>query len=450
MTAPARKSRSSAREIAEAPIVAAPALAEITRNLREARREIERRPIDEVLRVLASVADSWLSASSPWRERAEHILPKACGFSPQMVRLALPWMIEPLGASAIGDLLDRELGTRARLDRFAGGRRVRGPRLIVQVLSGNLPGLAAAPVATALALKSAVLVKTASGDRIFPALWSASIAALDPALGACARAVYWPGGDRECEAKAFEAAELVVASGGDAAIAELRSRSTGRFIGHGHKVSFALVGRETLDDPHLAHSAAAAIALDVAIWDQRGCLSPQLCFVEGDFASALRFAELLAPDLDRMAREVPPGKASLEENLAVRRFRDDIEWPQTGRPGGTLLAPKDSLDWSIAVEREPRFFPTPLRRSLRVLPIRGENELRAVLAPARRHLEAAGLAVVQSRRRAWSELLGSAGVHRVCDVGHMQRPSLAWAQGGRPRIADWVEWCIDDDSEQSR
>ena len=61
----------------------------------------------------------------------------------------------------------------------AHGRRALGPPLIVHVLSGNIPGLAAVPVLLSLAVKSAVLIKPAAGDPLFPELLAASIAEVD-------------------------------------------------------------------------------------------------------------------------------------------------------------------------------------------------------------------------------------------------------------------------------
>lgn len=437
-------SAAPARRDAEAILVDAGELARAIERVVAAQRELETRPLSDILDVLRRVVESWLEPDSPWRRRAESLLPEACGFSPAMVRFALPWMLEPLRGPALGELLERELGDSAVLDRFVRGRRARGPDLIAHVLSGNLPGLAAIPVATALAIKSAVVVKAASGDRVFPRLWASSIAEADPVLGACAAAVYWRGGDRGCETTAFDAAGLVVAHGSDGAIAELGARCPARFIGHGHRISFAVVSRETLEDRRLADRAAAGLALDVAVWDQRGCLSPQLCFAEGDFVSACRFAEILAVHFERLHTELPPGQASLEEDLAVRRFRDEAEWRTVGTRRALLLTAKQSLDWSVAVEPELRFVPTPLRRSLRVLPFADVGQLCSILRPARHHVEAAGVGAAQTRAAAFGEVLASAGVHRVCTLGRMQRPSLSWAPGGRPRIGDWVTWTTDE------
>jgi hypothetical protein len=209
-------------------------------------------------------------------------------------------------------------------------------------------------------------------------------------------------------------------------------------------VSFALVGAEMLEHARLADDAAARLALDVAIWDQRGCLSPQLCFVEGDFAAAHRFAERLAIHFDRLLEQLPPGRAAVDEDLAVRRFRDDAEWRRIGGEQAELLCRSDSLDWTIVVEPRPGFMPTPLRRSLRVYPVADFDCLRPLLQPARRHLAAAGMALPNERVHAMREPLAALGVHRLCAVGRMQRPTLEWTQDGRRTAGDWVSWSNDD------
>jgi hypothetical protein len=399
-------------------------LTSIIARLRAAQARLAQRSTGDVLGSLEAVVTEWLEPDSPWRQEAEARLPEATGFSAPMIRYALPFTIEPLRAPAIAELLARELG----------GREPRGPVVIAHVLAGNLPGLAAVPIALSLAIRSAALVKPGRGDRVFPEVFARSIAAADPELGACVAVRYWPGGDRACEAAVCDGAELVVASGGDTSIADLRARCRARFIGHGHRVSFAIVTRE-----HAVDAAAAdALALDASLWDQRGCLSPQLCFVEGDFAAAERFAAQVAAALARWAARLPPGATSLDEQAAVRRFRDEAEWSGIARGTAVLHAPRDSLAWAVAIEREPVFRPTPLCRTVRVMPVANPDDLPAVLAPARAVLEAAGVAAPPERRPALEALLGRSGVHRVCALGRMQRPPLAWPQGGRPRVADWV------------
>jgi hypothetical protein len=405
-----------------------------TERLRQAQQRLQRRSSESILATLDNVVQEWLRPGSPWMRRAQEILPAATGFSDAMIQHALPFQMAPIRAPHLRSLLDEEIGEKAfRIDR---PNEI--PNLIVHVLPGNLPGLAAIPVALSLSLRSAALVKAASGDRVFPTLWAQSISEVDAELGACVAVSYWTGGDHRCEEVAFAAADLVVASGDDRSVDDARRRCPTRFIGHGHRISFAVVTRESVADAPLADEAAEGLGLDVALWDQRGCLSPQVCFLEGTFEEAGRFAMRLADAFDRHARLLPPRKLSVEEQIAVRRFRDEAEWENISGRRCDLFRPNESLDWSITVEAEPIFRPTPLCRSLRILPLRDIAEIDDALQPARPFLQGAGLACPTSRQEVIVHLLTRAGVSRISPLGEMQKPPLNWRQGGRPRIADWV------------
>jgi hypothetical protein len=412
----------------------------IAGELHAAQARLSRRPVDEILAAINAAVSIWLDPESEWRRTAERLLPDAAGFSPEMVRFALPWMLEPLRAPALQYVLDVELGDRRVLDGFVHGRFAGAPLLILHILSGNLPALAAAPIALSLAIKSSALVKAARGDRVFPALFARSLAEVDVELGACVATCYWTGGDRDHEASAFAAADLVVASGNDATLADIRTRCNTRFIGHGHKVSFALVAAEALRSAALARSAARGVALDVSVWDQRGCLSPQLCFVEAAFDEACAFAQLVAGELAALAERLPPGPKTAAEHVAVRRFRDEARWARLAGGRALVMAAEGSTDWTVVVEHLPSFRPTPLCRSLRVLPVCDLADLPRILAPVRPLLEGAGLALPAERAARIDSLLAAAGVHLTLPLGAMQRPPLLWPQGGRPRVADWVTW----------
>jgi len=375
-----------------------------------------------VVATLSAVVDDWLAPDSPWLARAVALLPDATGFSAPMIRHALPTMIEPLRAPSLADLVLREAGER------------RAPPLILHVLPGNLPALAAIPTALSLAVGAAALLKPGHGDRVFPALFIASIAARDPDLAACVAAPYWSGGDRACEDVAL-AADLTVAAGDDASIADLARRARGRFIGHGHRISFAVVTRAQADDP----ANAAALALDVAIWDQRGCLSPQLCFVEGDRDHATALAARVADQLAQLAVSLPPARASVSERLSIRKLRDESEWETFDGERASLLAAADELAGTVVVEPRPAFRPSPLGRSLRVMPVASFEALGEILRPHRGVLEGAGLAAEPERWAALAASLEVCGVHLVSPLGAMQRPPLAWRQGGRARLGSWFE-----------
>ena len=408
---------------------------------RTAAPALRRRPVDDILAALDRVIANWLRPDFPLRRRAEAELPAVTGFSPETICHGMRFLLAPLRAGGMRALLDSELGDRRTLDRMCDGRRALGPPVILHVLSGNIPGLAAVPVLLSLAVKSTVIVKPAMGDPLFPELLAASIAEVDAQLADCVCIAPWRGGDTAVEAVAFRDADLVVASGSDAAIAAIRARVAGRFIGHGHKISFAVVGREALADDAAARDLARRLAYDVSLWDQQGCLSPQLCYVEaGGHVSPAHFAELLAGALADYAHTLPPRRMEIEEHAAVQRFRHAADW----QPDTVLLASKGSTEWTVSVEPDARFLPTCLHRCIRVKVVDDSAVLADVLPPHRAHLEAAGVATGNARAAALGELLGAAGVHRLCPIGRMQVPPLTWRQGGRPRVGEWVEWISDE------
>lgn len=378
---------------------------------------------DAILDTLSAVVGDWLAADSPWMAQAVATLPDATGFSPAMIRHALPTMLEPLRAPALAEIVADQAGAR------------RGPALILHILPGNLPGLAAVPAALSLAIGSAALLKPGRGDRVFPALFLASLAARDAALAGAVASLYWPGGDPHCEEIALDAAGLVVAAGDDATIADLARRARGRFIGHGHRLSFALVAAETADES----ATAAALARDTAIWDQRGCLSPQLCFVEGDRETAIAFAARVAAHLAELAVSLPPAAMALGERLAIRRLRDESEWARFDGERAVVFAATDEAAGTVIVEPRAALRPSPLGRTLRVMPVASIDALVALLAPQRAVLEGVGLAAGGERRAGLTARLTECGVHLVSRLGEMQRPPLDWRQGGRPRLADWVD-----------
>jgi hypothetical protein len=411
----------------------------VMQGARRVGQRLRNRSVDEVLAQIDCAVAKWVYPDSGLRRLAEQVLPPVTGFSVEMVRHGLPLLFASLRAEMVRGVLDAELLDRSVLDQMRKGCRAFGSSLITHVMSGNIPGLAAGPMLLSLAVKSPVLVKSAAGDPLFAALFAASIGDVDDELGRCLLVTHWRGGEQAVEEVAFCEADLVVASGSDAAIAAIAARVPGRFIGHGHKVSFAAIGRECLADGQATGALARRLAYDVSLWDQQGCLSPQLCYVEsGGRLAALQFGELLAQELSRYALQLPSRRLALDDQARVLRFRQEAEWQAQGSV--TLLASADSTDWSVAIEPDPDFVPTCLNRCVRVKALASLSDLPAVLAPHRRHLEATGLSAGAARLPQLVEMLGSCGVHRICPIGKMQEPLLSWRQGGRPRIAEWVEW----------
>ncbi len=117
------------------------------------------------------------------------------------------------------------------------------------------------------------------------------------------------------------AADEVHVYGRDETIAAVRARTRPGVTvrGHGTGMGVAIV---TLAAEMRA--AAELLAADVLPFDQRGCLSPKIAFVEGDAARASAFARVLDEALREGGRRVPRGALFDDERDDARRWRDTM------------------------------------------------------------------------------------------------------------------------------
>ena len=91
----------------------------------------------------------------------------------------------------------------------------------------------------------------------------------------------------------------MTATGSDEALAAIRQQVpvNKRFVGYGHRLSFAFVSSGVLQGFN-AKKIVSRAADDVIAWNQLGCLSPHVIYVEhGGTVSAEQFAALLADEL---------------------------------------------------------------------------------------------------------------------------------------------------------
>jgi hypothetical protein len=371
-----------------------------------ARARLRRRP-------LAATVDALAAAAERWRADAELRagLPLAAGLTPAMIDTTLPLAAEALAREAMAALVERGLGSGA-LQRPA----PEGPSLIAHVLASNVPALALPAIALGCLAGGAVLVKSGRHDPLSAPAFRRALASVDPELAATVVTAYWPGGSRAHDDVALEAADVVVLTGSDAALGALAGRVRGRLIAHGPRVSVAALARPALAE---AERLAHAIALDVALYEQRGCLSPHAVYVEaGGDPGPRDVAERLAAALDIVAERLPPAPPGLHVRAAVQRLRGEAEWT-TGAavfagPGGTVV-----------YEEEPAFRAGPGARSIRVHPLAAPRALPDLLPTAQ--IECVGLAGVDPERLAGA--LRARGVARCCPPGRMQRPPLSWPRG---------------------
>jgi hypothetical protein len=398
--------------------------------LRDAGAALRARPARETLEALEQVMESWRDPDSRWRRELEAQLPDAAGFSAANVREGLARGLENWTGAALRELAQRELGDLERLDAVDPAR-VSGFETSAVLLAGSIPMPTILALLAPLVLRSPVLAKPALRDPVTAPLLARSLAAVDPELGRCIEVADFRRSDSACLEVLLQA-ECVVASGSDQAVASVaaRVRPTQRFVAYGHRFSVAALGEEAQRGQTLER-AARGLALDVALWDQLGCLSPVAVYVAGgDAAAPDRVARALAQELERAESRWPRGEVDPRAAAALAHERAGAELRQAADRGVEVHAGAAGA-WTVVREADSQPRPAPLHRFVRVLPVADARALVDALAPFGPHLSAVALEGFGPEAPALRRALAGLGASRLCACGAMQCPPLDWHRDGR-------------------
>ena len=419
-------------------------------------RHLADRPVAEVVAVVDRVAARFQDPADPLRRAAERALPAVTAYSPPMIRLVLDRMAADWRAPRIRELLRAEFGDPRVLDGFRPAPRAHGlqaafgPRLAVHVFSGNVPGVAVTSIVRSLLVKAATLGKAAVGEPLLAALFARGVAEADAELGACLAVTYWPGGDEMMERAALEPADAVVVYGGAEAVASIRARTpqSARFLGYGPKVSFGVVGRDALSAGR-AREAARGAALDASTFDQQGCVSPHLFYVEeGGEVDPAEWAALLAEEMAAVEAELPRGTLAPGESSTIRQLRAEAEFAEAGGTGVRLHASPEGTAWTVLFDPRPDFAASCLNRVARVKPVASLDDVPALVERYGAVLQTVGIAAGAEQTRALAAALGRAGASRFTALGRMAWPPPWWHHDGRPPLRDLVRFAdLEEEAE---
>ena len=416
----------------------------VARRVRRGASALRSLPADELVGILGSVGVRFLDPSDPLRREALDALPATAGVSPEMAQEILDGMADDWTQDRLRSALEADVGSLEALDgtvRMSRSRtRALGPQLSVQVVSGSVPGVGATALLRSLLVKGPTLVKPGRGDVVLPVLMARELARLHPVLEEALAVVYWPGGRTSWEDASLAAADVAVAYGSDASVKALRDRTpvTTRFIGYHHRVSLGMVGRGALSDERV-ETTAGEVARAVALFDQRGCVSPQVIYVErGGARSPEQFAREVAAALAELEEHLPSGRLDPDEASTLQQIRGTAELLEGAGEGEVYFDP--GATWTVLHEEDPDFTTTCVGRVVRVKPVDDLTEVPELLAPVRRHLQTVGLAGGGTRLEALVEALGRVGATRVAAFSEVPFPPAAWRHDGRGPLAVFLRW----------
>lgn len=403
------------------------------------------RPAADIAEVLGRVGKRFLDSADPLRAKALRLLPPTSGLSDEMSAAVLDGMAADWTEERLMGLLRAELGTEAVLDGFVRSAMAVGPTLAVQIVAGSVPGVGVSALLRSLLLKGPTLLKPGRGDVVLPVLFARALREADPALASALAVVYWPGGERDLEDAALTRADVVTAYGSDETVADLRARTpiTVRFVAYHHRVSVGIVGRDASTEDRL-EATVAEVAEAVALFDNNGCVSPQVIFVEegvagaADVARASSFATALSEQLRTLESRLPSGELDTAAGSALHQFRGTAELLAT--TGEVELIHGGEAPWTVILELDPSLAGSCSGRLVRVRSVADVREVPALLAPLARHLQTVGVVGLGARLVDTALMLGKMGASRVVPFRSVAFPPPWWHHDGRGPLRDLLRW----------
>ncbi len=424
------------------------AIARLARELRQRTDRLRRRSLASIVECIDRTAQRLQDPADPVRRQAQAMIPAVTGYAPEMVDQILDHMVPDWRAPALERLLAAEFRDPGVLDGFRRDAvrgtelHATGPDLTVHVLAGNVPGVAVTSVIRALLVKSPSLAKTAYREPILPVLFTRTLAEIDPELGECVAVCWWPGTAEAATRAALEHADTVLVYGGEDATRAARALTPdpSRVLEHGPRIGFGIIAREALSDTTGTLELAQTVARVTALFDQQGCVSPQLVYVEDGGGTPPRdFAALVARALEDLQPVLPPGALDAAEAAAIHAFRASAEFRSIGGQAVELFASADTSA-TVVFEADPTFAASPLNRVLRIKPVSSLDSVPALVQPVRRYLQTAAVAGPADRTAALAPRLAEAGVTRITTFQSMPFPPPFWHHDGRGPLRELVRW----------
>ena len=368
------------------------------------------------LDAIRSWARSWVANPLPV---AKAIAP-ASGLSVPMAAWAVKTTCESID-SGLEALLVETLGDPTRLDGFCAlGETSRTRAVPVPVVghiwASTLPTSGWVPLVATLATGSTSIIKAPDTVRTAAEKLVQGLSAAAPQFVDSLHVFSWQGGDTEDELLARHVDGLVVSGGTDAIVryGELTAHRSIPMVpfGPGCSVAVVPVGAD-LD------STAQGLALDIAAYDQLGCLSPQSVWVEGEVGEDL--CTRLAAALDTLASELPRGPIT-----------DDVATTIMQRTSSTQFRGKvfPAADAVVLWEPKPYRLDTPLHRTILVHAYEGGTEGLLKALPMGLRLHGAAVAGECATRESYASALADLVVSRVTPPGRLQMPPATWHHDG--------------------
>ena len=428
------------------PVLTADQVAALAAHVRGAReRFLSGLRTEEIVDILDRAVRTLLDRANPRRRRAEELLPVVTGYDPETVRLGLTSCLKTFRGAQLSAFVAEDFANPRMLDAFqplrkGGYGRARGPALIAHIWAGNVPGLPLWSLISGLLVKSASIGKLPSAEPLLAGWFAEAVAGIEPRLADCIGIVWWKGGDDDRQQALLDEADLVLAYGGNATLERIRARVpvATRFLPFGHKLSFGMVAAAALDADKAAGTARAA-ALDIVRYDQHGCYSPHVFYVErGGAVSPRAFAGYLGGELAALAHRFPRRALDADEAAGLAAARQEAELRSVVSDSVEIAGDPEGAWRVVFADDDPSLAPGGSNRTVKIAALERLDAAIPEIASHAPLLQTVGVAAAPEELFRLSALLGEAGATRICALGEMTAPEAGWHHDGRFNLLDLV------------
>jgi phenylacetate-coenzyme A ligase PaaK-like adenylate-forming protein len=385
---------------------------------------------DLVFQVFDQVRKKWREPIYPRRVSMIEKLPAYTGFSQDMIRMGLDEIYQLFDPESLRGKLMNELRGIPLINGYQ-YRRESNTALkwqpigtIFHVLSGNVFLVGPSSLIEGIITGNISLLKMSSQETIFLPEFIESLLEAEDELGLSGLltrsiATFEFASHQHDVIEEFKKhVDGIVIWGGEEAVQAYRNNlpARTRAIVFGPKLSIGLVRSSGITSKGLA-TCADMIASELAIWDQNACTAPQVCFVEGKQV-AEDLLKILPEALQRWQKKIPAGGLDTDQAAEIRKLRGIFEIAQ-GRSEKKLIESPERLDWTVMLDTEIAIEPSPLHRTIKIVPFEQLDQLLLHVRQLRAYIQTVGLWASAHDFLELANIFGNHGILRVVELGQM-------------------------------
>lgn len=411
---------------------------------------------EDAVKQFCDAAEKWKDPAYKNRALAQDVLPDVIGYSPEMIDVYLEHIPDYFDQDKIlllsrdvpdsryyKDFMPREgfdglvKGYPTLRKRMGIGMNgARSPEFSYQIAAGNAPFLGVLLLAEniGLPLGKAVIpniTKNASEEPLSTPLFMQSLE--ESELSKQMAVLYFRSSDKGVNNYLMSNCGFLNATGGEDAKSEILSamkklNPNAHVSGHWHKLSMGAVASGYTDEEN-----ALRTAFDSSMLEQYGCLSTQICFVEGGKNLARKYAEKVADAMETVIYAIPKhivrgerelGETKRNYSMRKRAWGSDIE----------IHAGKNS-DFLVIYSGE-EYFDTPcFNRAVFIKPVDSINDIPGIINDyikkgyiQKDFLQTMGVAIENDRLTDFADDMGKLGVSNIRAAGNvpLPKPGESW------------------------